>query len=181
MAVLVECLTLIVPVSVLEARFPGGLAGYAQAVPNGTFCHDGVLTRVAFQTPDQVDAWLELLLRHGWTVLEHDRWVDAAVVDQAHGLTSSCDWLAFGQCFEQGIAFVAAPHEDPVRCTVVAPPGWTGGGADEAFAIPADEVADRMEWIGEQDGLLAFRDRLTGRVGYIPRGCRIPGWTERET
>ncbi len=54
MAVLIEGISVVVPVDVLEEKYPGGLDAYANDCPNQTFCCDGELTRVGFMTPVDV-------------------------------------------------------------------------------------------------------------------------------
>ena len=48
MAVLVEGFSVIVRKEALERNFPGGLDAYQSQLPNGTYCADEQLCRVAF-------------------------------------------------------------------------------------------------------------------------------------
>ena len=171
MAVLAEFLNVIVPVRVLEERYPGGIEGYAAAAPGSTFCRDGVLTRVGFMSPQHVGEWVDHLEAQGLVPVENDRFVDLAVVDQLQGPTLPCDWLVFGQSFKDELSFVASPDEVATDCTVACPPGWTKPEPGGRGFIPLDEIDERVEILGEEDGLLKIRDKKTGQVGYVPPGA----------
>jgi hypothetical protein len=52
MAVLVECISVLVTHSALEQRFPGGATAYQQSAPNSTYPSEGFLTQCDWLTLD---------------------------------------------------------------------------------------------------------------------------------
>ena len=93
MAVLIEYISVVVPNATLEQRWPGGVESYAAAVPNRTFCTDGVLTRVGFMHPDDVKMFARSL--ESWGIAGHDGnlFRDYAVVDEVRFKPEWCTWL----------------------------------------------------------------------------------------
>ena len=81
MGVLIEALSVIVPVAVLAERYHGGLQAYESNAPNGTFCTDGHLTRVEFMTPVDVKSHVEGLQCDGLKFHDGHEFVDVAIVD----------------------------------------------------------------------------------------------------
>jgi hypothetical protein len=65
MCVLVEAISVVVPIAVLEKKYPRGAAQYERDCPNGTYCADEHLTRVGFMVPGDVGAFVERLSRLG--------------------------------------------------------------------------------------------------------------------
>ena len=65
MSVLIEAISVVVPVPVLKQKMPGGFPGYIRGCPNQTFCHDGKLTRVGFMHSDDVERFVARLERSG--------------------------------------------------------------------------------------------------------------------
>ena len=82
MAVFIEYINVVAPVSVIEERYPGGMAAYKADCPNRTFCCDGHLTRIGFMGPPEVGEFLNRLIGLGLQPQEGKAWKDVAVVDQ---------------------------------------------------------------------------------------------------
>ena len=95
MAVLIMFTNVVVPVSVLEERYPGGFAGYRRdCAGDRSYCCDGHLTRVGFMSADDVEDFVCDLERKGLQLQENGTWKDAAVVDVlAKAPTLPCDWV----------------------------------------------------------------------------------------
>jgi hypothetical protein len=62
MSVLVECFSVVVKRSVLETRYPGGLAAYQADCANKTLCADEHLVRVGFMVPEDVNEFVVRVL-----------------------------------------------------------------------------------------------------------------------
>ncbi len=171
MAVLIEALNVIVKVSVLEARYPGGLDGYTADCPNRTFCCDDRLTRVGFMHPHDVSAFLTILGKRGLVLFDRDGWRDAAVVDQHSAApTMPCDWLAIGPC-DDGLlgAWALDPDEGPGDLRV--PEGWQAEGSlSHSYGyVRLDEQHQRLRHERTQGGNDVYTDLETGKPVYVGR------------
>jgi hypothetical protein len=99
MAVLAECLSIIIPVRTLEERYPGGVGRYELSCPNQSFCRDEHLARVGFMSPADVERFVaSITATSSLTLLEGGVFVDIAVVDMFFGPTAPCPWLEFEFC-----------------------------------------------------------------------------------
>ena len=131
MSVLVECYSVIVRRSEIEARYPGGLAGYQRDCPNRTFCADDRLVRVGFMDRRDIGMFmLRVLGRAGLASSPSGRLEDVqckassvAVVEQWRGPwhPEASSWLEYAErpdrvclCWLGG-----TPAGD-----LSAPPGW---------------------------------------------------------
>lgn len=106
MSVLVECFSVVIKRSVIESRYPGGLAGYQADCPNQTLCADENLVRVGFMVLDDVSEFvLRVLARAGLASTPcgiPDLRVNAdsvALVEQGRGpwYPLDCDWLEYAE------------------------------------------------------------------------------------
>lgn len=95
MSVLIEAISVVVRVSTIESRYPGGMEQYVADRPNQTLRFDGHLARVGFMSANDVGTFVERLRRAGLVFFEEGRFIDIAVVDQREGPTATCDWLEF--------------------------------------------------------------------------------------
>ena len=160
MGVLVEAISVIVPVRVLEEKYPGGVQGYARNCPNGTYCSDGSLTRVGFMVPADVEAFLEHLAGFGLVSFDGARCIDMAVVDQRQGPTARCDWCEFGvHRLGFSVAWLTGTSASPMA----APPGWTVARARSIRFAPAEERAGRFLRLARKAGVEIYLDFRTGR------------------
>ena len=177
MAVLIEALNVIVKVSVLEARYPGGLDGYIADCPNKTFCCDDRLTRVGFMHPRDVEVFLTLLGNRGLVLFDADGWRDVAVVDQhAAAPTMPCDWLAVGPC-DDGLlgAWALDPDEGPGDIWV--PAGWQPEGSiSRSYGyVPLAEQDERVRYERTEGGKDVYTDLETGQLAYVGRTSGVGG------
>ena len=105
MAVLCEALSVIIRLPSVDRYFRGGRAAMVHVLPNPTYCTDDELLRVGFMTPDDVDEFIEVLVRNGLQFTPDDRKEgedtrtfgqpegDFIVVDQNLGVLGHCHWL----------------------------------------------------------------------------------------
>jgi len=115
MAIVLECINVIVRKTTLEAKYPGGLAQYTVDCPNMTFREDEHLTRVGFMDGDEAHDFAKSLENNGLvykrTLIPNEKidilklllrkqfshqYVDIAIVDMLGGISAGmkCDWLA---------------------------------------------------------------------------------------
>ena len=65
MSIVIEAISVVVPIAVLESKYPGGAARYESDCPNGTYCADEHLSRIGFMVPADVRAFVEHLSHLG--------------------------------------------------------------------------------------------------------------------
>ncbi len=131
MSVLVECISVIVRRSVIERRYPGGLAGYKAACPNRTFCADEHLVRIGFLAERDPGMFLLSCLGHvGLVSSPTGRLEDlevqsafVAVVEQRLGPwhPEHSSWLEYAER-PDGVSICWLAGEP--QGELVAPPGW---------------------------------------------------------
>lgn len=176
MAVLIEAISVIVPLATLERAYPGGVRGYAADCPNATFVLDHYVTRVAFMTPADVGQFVERLKSAGLTFEQGGECVDVAVVDERHGPTVQCSWLAFDRTPE-GHARCWLAGADPGDLAV--PASWLPERAEQLRYVPLNEIDERVEHIAsDASGLETYRLRETGETVYLGRA--FPFVTEED-
>lgn len=165
-AVLCEAISIIVRVDALHERFPGGLQGYAAAVPNRTFCCDGSVARIGFMAPADAARWIDLIAAQGLTIGTPQ--ADVAVVDQVAGITSPCDWLSSASDGSVRIAWLTG--QEPSQTFV--PPGWS---REQHYAITYVAKSDHGDALMTSDGkLVVMKDPRTGRPLFQSRVTDLP-------
>jgi hypothetical protein len=97
MPVLIEGISVVIRVEVLNKLYPGGVEQFSKDAPNGTLCSDGELVKVSFMSPLDVGALVDELESHGIVYINKGddvdkKAVDVVVVDQQMGFCASCDW-----------------------------------------------------------------------------------------
>lgn len=159
MSVLAEAISVIVPRSVLDAKYPGGLAGYAADCPNKTFCTDEHLTRVGFMSPVDVQAYIRRLESHGFIYLRGGKAIDLCVVDQHRGPVTPCEWIEGGK-HPDGYTAVWRAGADP--STMYAPLDWSPQQSKELDFVASADAANRMIGLARSDGIETMLDLNTG-------------------
>jgi hypothetical protein len=167
LSVLIEVINVIVRCATVEAKYPGGLAGYTRAVPNQSFCDDGFIARVGFMTPEDVGVWIDRLVEAGFVFQRADEsFEEIAVIDQHTGPTRPCDWLGYGELFEPPVQFaylLAAAEQGSTD--LFAPEGWEP--SEESFTFVPNEERDRLQFIDSRDAVGLHIDLDTGSPTYI--------------
>lgn len=98
MAVLVEAISVIVRKDAVSDRVQGGMTRLRSELPNRTFCDDEHICRIGFLSPEETASFADKLQALGLKFLDDKgAAIDFAVVDQQHGPTTVCAWLAFGR------------------------------------------------------------------------------------
>ena len=142
MSVICECISVIVRVRDVEARYPGGLQAYELDCPNDTYCADGHLTRIGFMTPWTAEGFIDRLMGYGFVFVREGAYVEVAVIDQHSGLARPCWWLRTVTIPRARIACLA----DGPLTPVMAPSGWTPDRAEATplHITPQDEHGFRL-------------------------------------
>jgi len=172
MGVLVEALSVLVPVSLLEEKYPGGVEGYRLHAPNGTFCTDGHLTRIGFMAPPDVKDFIGSLEALGLVFHDGKQFVDVAIVDQNQGPTSPCSWLQAARNPRGfGVAWLKGTSPSPMA----APPGWTIDQSSQLTFVPNAEAGSRTLPLGRENSMDILLDFATGREIYVGRTTKNKG------
>jgi Flp pilus assembly protein TadD len=160
MTIAVTALGVLVPVRVLEARWPGGEAGYRAAAPNGTYRTDGSLAALDFASPREAEDWADRRVKeHGLAFVKDGAAVDVAVVDARLGPTVRCAWLAFaGQGGWARVTLASEPAGEPVW-----PPGTSARSLPPGAPPPGADPLATLQFEGIDRHAARFVDEVTGR------------------
>jgi hypothetical protein len=172
MAVLVEGISVVIRRDVIAARYPGGWDGFVRNVPNRTLCADAAVARVGFMTPTDVEHFVAGLERHGFRFIVDESAIDLAVVDQAKGPTSACEWLSFGFGeIAPGQRVAGAALVGSAEKALVMPDGWKyEGSLSQKFTfVPTGEEKERLKFLCRQNDVDVFLDLVTGKKVYCGR------------
>lgn len=172
MSVLVEALALVVRRLTLDLSWPGGADAFLQSLcrddsPCRHLCTDGTLVSVSFLTPGQAAVVGGQLIDRGLVEVGHDQFVDFAFVDQRHGPTMPCPWLAWRR-HRDGFTYAWPADAEPGDLAV--PSDWTPERSRRLTRTDARDEPDRMLRLAhdEATGLETWLDFATGA---ITRGC----------
>lgn len=184
MAVLAEAISVIVRKSAIDDRVDGGEAAFLAVVPNASLCGDDELYRVGFMRPDDVERFIGTLTLMGLEFEKNGRCMDMAVVDQMRGSTLPCDWLQFARIpFDEednkvsicwyfgGEKLGAGLHLTNRSMGLSVPRGWEyeGSISQKVGFVPNSDVEERLTFLREEDGMLVYEDKETGKEVFVSR------------
>ncbi|MFC7292585.1 DUF4062 domain-containing protein [Hirschia litorea] len=158
MSVLIEAITVVVKVDVIDKKLPGGLRAFEAAVPNQTYRSDGLLAAAGFMTPTDVEVFVRSLEREGFRHIRNGAAIDFTVVDQIHGTTSSCTWLDV--VIDDKGNKTANLHGAP-SLPMAAPKNWSSENKYTFHSVSSDELK-----VDEETELPYFTD-TEGRKLYL--------------
>ncbi len=168
MAVVTDALSVLVTVENLDEIYPGGLNGYIRDVPNSTFCSDGLLTRVGFMTPVDVQIFTERLMAAG---LRFQAAEDShvGIVDQITGATYYWEWFET-TVISGGIRLARVTGDD--QEWIATPDSWTPEESLDLAQgfVPESDLGRSVHAVGElEEDLELFYDENEGRFGFHGR------------
>lgn len=164
MAILIEAFSVVVRNSTLAAKYPGGVEGYRQDCPNGSFCADEYLSRVGFMARSDADAFVAQLAAKGLTPYRRDAAEDVALVIPPDLPLRPCAGLEFGRWGQAVIAWLAGTNRGDLH----APANWSAERSALQQMSP-EEVKRRLEFVRSEGGVDVYRDRTTGQEYYVGR------------
>ncbi|MEZ4399245.1 MAG: tetratricopeptide repeat protein [Kofleriaceae bacterium] len=147
MAVVLSAFDLLVRVGALDR----GVAAFAAAAPNRTFCTDGHLARLSFMTEADRDYFLATAGLPPGAYGRADRGSPGADVD----------WIEVGR--HGGV--LAAWLRDAPRDPLVVPLSWT----PTEFEFASADALEHLEFLGLEDQVEVYLDRRTGKKLYTGR------------
>jgi hypothetical protein len=123
-AVLIEAISVVVRLSDVKEKYPGGWEQFVRDTPQDMLCADSHVARVGFLEMAEAQAFVNSLTTHGLAFQTDGHSADIAVVDQATGPTTPVDWLEFGIVpFLDGAVTVARMVGDSENM-LMTPDGW---------------------------------------------------------
>lgn len=166
-AVLLEDLNVIVRVSTLESKYPGGVLQYQRDFLSGSFCCDGLLTRVGSGARSDIEAVLAGLRGAGLVVATEHGFEDLAIVDEFRGFPDVCDWLYTGRLVG-GISYAYLPGTDP-NALLAVPTKWSQSAREPGQRTGGDgEPRPQLLFLRRDGKDDVFLDRQTGRELRVP-------------
>jgi len=175
MAVLVEGLSVVIPVDVVRERYPGGWAAFDAAAPNQTLCADDELARIGFMSPEDVATFVAALRAHGIVYEQDGKARDLVVIDQIRGPLLPCDWVELGDVTLAPSKRIAACRKKGSAIEqIVTPPGWsyeTSLSATYTY-VPKEHLDKSFKFLRHEDGFDVYRNELTGAEAYVGRTAK---------
>jgi len=173
MAVLVEAISVIIKVSTINSKFPGGWSEFRDTVPDGTLCSDGELARLGFMTIEEAMAFIGGLEKIGFVHLADGQPLDLAIADQQRGFDTPCEWADFGRVNLDGHERkqIAACRLAGSNEGIFLPDEWTyEKSLSSRFLYVSDGwVPESLELLRHEEGLDVYRDLETGKELYVGR------------
>jgi tetratricopeptide (TPR) repeat protein len=174
MAILIEGCCVVVRVSTIAEKYPGGLDAYRRDCPNATCLSDDNLCRVGFMATEDADTFVAELAGKGLTPVRDGTAEDVAVVRQDQRRASPpCDWVELAEYKGHLIAWLAGtPHGD-----LVAPAGWSPEKRMRYLSV--EEAKERLEYVRTEDYVDVYRDKETGQLLYSAKARSSPSAEDR--
>jgi len=167
MSVLVEAVNLVVPRSILELLYPGGVQGFFAELSRPSsehrdVCADENLVSVSFYATDAADRAAAALVELGFRDIQDNQFQDFAIIDQNYGPTVQCPWLAWDHD-ESG--FTCAWLADGERGDLAVPLDWSISQSLRLTRFDARTPAnERLKLSVEESGVETWLDMMTGRI-----------------
>jgi hypothetical protein len=170
-AVLIEAISVVVKISAIQERYPGGWDAFKKNVPNQTLCADSKIARVGFMSPADVEAFVKSLEKNNLVFQSNGDTQDLAVVDQQRGFSLTCSWAEFGTVQIDGNKISACQVIGDESGEIMFPDGWQyEGSLSQTFAFaPTEHVDKSLKFLRHEKGLDVYLNTLTGKEVYIGR------------
>lgn len=137
---------------VRTADLPGGVAAFARAVPNATFCTDGILACASFMNAADREQFATSLGLPPATLARAD----------LHRRAADAPWLECGRYAGVDAVWLAGGPREPLVVPIRWQPGQLTFGSTE-------EMEEHLEYLGRDGNVEVYRDNRTGRKVYAGR------------
>lgn len=181
MAVLIEAISVIFPVSVLEDRYPGGLTAYERNFSNEAYCCDGRLARVAFAKIADVIPFIRGLHWQGLNPIDGDKWAEVAIVKEGcMSATAPRAWLTFKRK-SGGLVFACLKDDRDVPADTLLSAAWKCGGtpSQQSGYVPTEQVNERYRFLRYEWSFNVYVDCQKGKEVVDGRITSSPAMNER--
>lgn len=166
MSVLLEGACLIIPNTVLEAKYRGGVSAFHRAWSNASFCSDGKLSRLSYFDRCEAEAVRSALGDEGFDIANDDT---AEVALLGHGGEGIAPYLWLD--IERTRTGLLLCSLSGVPAGKVAVPGYYQLGTTLAAygALSEGRLKQRLERAPSEMRIGVFTDLKTGKAVYGPR------------
>lgn len=120
MAILTDCINLIVPIDTIKAKYPGGWEGCLRDhahLLQGRCWHDDYLFRNgamnSLDMEQMVERWEKLGFDMTKEIEGKTKWADFCIYEGFFGSAYECDWLVEAQ--DGAVAHVRDPHPEVIK------------------------------------------------------------------
>lgn len=174
MAVLVEGISVIVKVDVIQKKLSDGWEDFMKLVPNNTLSCDNEIAQISFMTPDDVEHFVKKLESLDLVFQIDDEAQDIAIAEQQYGISTKCSWLEYGHINLDG-----DPKKKIASCRLVGsnedqifmPEGWVfEKSLSSSYGFtPTEHQEKTMKFLRHEDGIDVYLSELTGKEVYVGR------------
>jgi hypothetical protein len=148
--------------STVEAKLPGGFAGWFDVAPNRMTCADRDLCFVAFMVPEDAHSFVFKLDSLGLAAERNGAFRDVALVGKDGVWQHMCPWLRIGTYGGVNAVWMHGVDADPL----VVPVAWR----PNAIINFSDEESERrLEFLRRDGNVEVFLDKETGKEMYRAR------------
>lgn len=173
MAVLVECISVIIRVDRLLVAIRGDWERFKDHAPNATLCSDNELVRVGFMHPGDVENFVAELEEMGLRYRRDGLAQDLVVVDQQTGLLVPCDWAEVGKIPWEGneaTTITACRLKGSSSNQVHTPEEWSyPGSLSEKFRFVPSGATDDAVLQRDEQGMQTYRRSADDTLQYVGR------------
>ena len=171
MAILVEVYTVILKISTIEEKYPGGMNGFVKDA-NATIRFDEEIAGIEFMVPEDVMSFIRRLQSYGMKYLEDGKFIEVALADQMRGLLAHCEWLQFGHStIKKNIKVPTCRLVGSKFEKVAVYGGWHyERSLSRQFGfVPGDSVERCLKFLRHDKGMDIYLNLQTGEEVYVGR------------
>lgn len=174
MAVLIEAFSVVTRIESIEQKYPGGIDGFRQSCPDGTFCIDNsIVSRIGFATLGDADDFAFSLIELGFSYVVNKAFGEIAVLDQFDGLVIPCPWLEFGsqEIFTGKQKVSVCQVKGCTSMGTSVPIDWMYSNADgrRCIGIDKEEMDKRFIFLRHEGRFDYYLNILTNQEVYLSR------------
>src|SRR3954451_2308966 len=175
MPVLLEAISVVIRIDVIQSKIAGGWPAFLALVRNQTLCNDAHVARVGFMVPSDAEACVSRLERAGLLFQANHTAQDLTIVYEQTGPIVATPWIESGLyvCGTSGPQVKGCRLLGDTSEKLVVPSSWPIG--NMTFMTAADALSSLKFLRQQADGVDAYLNTLTGQEVYIGRTEVIEG------
>jgi hypothetical protein len=162
MAVVLDGWGVVARRAAVEAKLPGGMAGWFEVAPNRMACADQHLCLVAFMVHEDASAFIVKLEAMGLQSERDGAYRDVAIVGVDGPWEHACSWLQIGPHAGVNAVWLEGSDRDPL----VVPLGWR---PNSIINLSNEEAARRFKFLRREGGVEVYLDTETGQEMFRAR------------
>lgn len=178
MSLVIEAIYLVVRVSTINQRLEGGLDAFRALCPNRTFVTDGELAGCGFMSIEALNHFAVRLVENGFSRDIDDLDADMMLVDMKDGLYGASSWCVFERIpypGRPGLTLATARLAGGSVEGFKAYEGWNPeSNMNLDYQLSPPPSLEELEYLGEKNGVDAYRHKVTGKLYYAGRAGPPP-------